>query len=310
MKKKQNILSCLRRNVNQDTVPNLCRNVLYHRLMILNRDSRFNKGLIDNCQADINKYCSAEVIDEDADDDNKESGNGDENDDDNAEDNDDNDGTGTNDNASGIDRDMGGRIIQCLRAKYTDTSVTLESQCVTELIDVIQTSKLDIKLDVRLFRACKNYLNSDCAGMEKEDCLKLLYQKGKIGDETCKEQIKRIIREGLADIHVDRALAFACQGDVLKYCNDIPIGSGKQLQCLLSMGKSVTSQCQSILTKRQELWNSVSNVDGVVELTNQIRKSNNSIYLFTIILLIFCVMFMAGCICRPYMRYNRVRKYK
>lgn len=38
----------------------------------------------------------------------------------------------------------------------------------------------------------------------------------------------------------------------------ILLGSGKQLQCLLSMGKSVTSQCQSILLKRQELWKSVS----------------------------------------------------
>jgi Golgi apparatus protein 1 len=118
---------------------------------------------------------------------------------------------------------MGGRIIQCLRTKYVDTSVTLNSQCVTELIDVIQTSKLDVKLDVRLYQSCRQYLTSQCTGMDQEDCLKLLYQKGQV-DEDCKEQIKRIIREGQADIHVDRALAFACQADVTKYCNDIPIG--------------------------------------------------------------------------------------
>lgn len=33
---KQNILACLRRNANQATMPNACRRVLYHRLMILN----------------------------------------------------------------------------------------------------------------------------------------------------------------------------------------------------------------------------------------------------------------------------------
>jgi len=38
----------------------------------------------------------------------------------------------------------------------------------------------------------------------------------------------------------------------------IYLGSGKQLQCLLSMQKSVTPQCGKILKTRQELWNSVS----------------------------------------------------
>ena len=41
---------------------------------------------------------------------------------------------------------MDGRWIQCLRSKYVDISVTLDSQCITELIDVIQTSKLNVKL--------------------------------------------------------------------------------------------------------------------------------------------------------------------
>ena len=154
---------------------------------------------------------------------------------------------------------MGGRIIQCLRTKYIDTSITLDAKCVTELVDVIQTSKLNVKLDLKLYQSCKSFLNDQCTGIDQEDCLKLLYQKGQLNnDDGCKEQVKRIIREGQADIHVDRALAFACQADVLKYCNEIPIGGGKQLQCLLDMGKSVTMQCQNLLEKRKELWNSVS----------------------------------------------------
>ena len=54
----------------------------------------------------------------------------------------------------------------------------------------------------------------------------------------------------------------------------------------------------------------VSQVQGIGEITEQIRKSNNSFYIFTVILLILCAMFMAGCFCRPYVRYSRVRKYK
>lgn len=301
---KQNILSCLRRNYNQETMPSMCRRVLSHRLMILNSDARFNKALIDGCSADIDLYCRDHVL-----------GDEDKSDDDDVDDNDDDgkksDRSGDDDDdQTEIDRDMGGELIQCLREKYTDSTVTLSSQCVTELADVIQTSKIDVKLDVKLYQSCRSYLDGRCTGIESEDCLKLMFQKNEINDDSCREQIKRIIREGRADIHVDRALAFACQADIFKYCNDIPIGSGKQLKCLVNLGKSVTSQCQAMLSKRQELWKSLSEIDGFASITEQIKKSNNSIYIVTVILLILFVMFMAGCLCRPYIRYKRVRKYK
>jgi hypothetical protein len=82
---------------------------------------------------------------------------------------------------------MDGRVIQCLRAKYVDTSITLDSQCITELIDVIQTSKLNVKLDLRLYQSCRKYLVYICTGIDQEDCLKLVYQKNQIKDDDCKE---------------------------------------------------------------------------------------------------------------------------
>jgi len=119
---------------------------------------------------------------------------------------------------------MGGRVIQCLRAKYVDTHVTLDSQCITELIDVIQTSKLNVRLDVRLYQSCRKYLTTQCTGIDKEDCLKLMYQKNQISDDDCKEQVKSVIREERVYLNADHPLFFACQFDILKFCNDIPIG--------------------------------------------------------------------------------------
>jgi Golgi apparatus protein 1 len=137
------------------------------------------------------------------------------------------------------DRDMGGRIIACLRSKYANSNVELDAKCVIELVDVIQTSKLDVQLDVKLYQKCKKILLSSCAGMDQEDCLKLMYQKNKIGDKDCIEQVIRIIKEGRADIHVDHVLASACQTDLLKFCNDIPIGTKeflcKKLYVMLSL---------------------------------------------------------------------------
>ncbi len=38
-------------------------------------DARFNKGLIENCQADINKHCKSEIVDSDDDNDDDDKGN-------------------------------------------------------------------------------------------------------------------------------------------------------------------------------------------------------------------------------------------
>jgi hypothetical protein len=128
------------------------------------------------------------------------------------------------------DHAMGGRVIQCLRAKYVDSSVTLESQCVTELIDVIQTSKLNVKLDFRLYQTCRKYLTDKCTGIDQEDCLKLMYQKNQISDDDCRAQVKRVIREERVYLNADHALFFACRIDILKFCNDIPIGNKIRLK--------------------------------------------------------------------------------
>lgn len=119
---------------------------------------------------------------------------------------------------------MGGRVIGCLRTKYANSHIQLEQSCITELIDVIQTSKLDVQMDIKLYDKCKTIINTNCSGVDKEDCLKLLYQNKQLTDQGCKLEVLRIIKEGQADIHVDPMLSTACQLDVMKYCNDIPIG--------------------------------------------------------------------------------------
>ncbi len=40
--------------------------------MNLNLDARFNKGLIENCELDINRHCKSEIVDTDDDNDSDE----------------------------------------------------------------------------------------------------------------------------------------------------------------------------------------------------------------------------------------------
>jgi Golgi apparatus protein 1 len=128
---------------------------------------------------------------------------------------------------------MGGRIIGCLRTKYANGNAELESKCMTELIDIIQTSKLDISLDVKLYQKCRKIITRECIGIDKEDCLKLMFQKNKINDKECVEQVVRIIKEGRADIHIDPSLAIACQADIMKFCIDVPMGNKISLNKIL-----------------------------------------------------------------------------
>lgn len=153
---------------------------------------------------------------------------------------------------------MGGRIIACLRTTYADRNIVLEPECVSELADVIHASKLDVQFDVKLYQDCRDILQTKCQGTDKEDCLKLLYQKNQLNKPACQKQVLRIIKEGVADIYVDEGLTTACRTDIFRYCNDIPIGGGKQLQCLIKLGKSLSNACRTVLTKRQELWHNVS----------------------------------------------------
>lgn len=161
------------------------------------------------CNNDITTHCGTALVNNDDDDDSD-------------------DADGMQDDADerepGVDRDLGGRVIECLRSKYANTNVQLDAQCRTELIDVIQASKIDIQFDVRLYQECKNVLRNYCPGADKEDCLRVLYQHRNISDYKCKLQVLRVIREGKADIHVDPSLLANCQADITKFCNDIPIG--------------------------------------------------------------------------------------
>lgn len=50
-------------------------------------------------------------------------------------------------------------------------------------------------------------------------------KKNQISDDDSKAQVKRVIREERIYLNADHALFFACHFDILKFCNDIPIGN-------------------------------------------------------------------------------------
>ncbi|CAF4879631.1 unnamed protein product, partial [Rotaria socialis] len=70
------------------------------------------------CQRDIGKFCQSEIIDQDSDDKDSDEDDGDNDDKDTDKKDDPNPSPNTDENGDVKDREMGGRIIQCLRSKY------------------------------------------------------------------------------------------------------------------------------------------------------------------------------------------------
>lgn len=124
-----------------------------------------------------------------------------------------------------VDKTMSGRLINCLRSKYGTDKKSISQKCGEEIVELIKISKTDVRLDAQLYENCRFIIQRSCPGPNKEDCLKVLFQKNKINEDRCRKQVIRIIQEGKADIHTDPSLIVACQQDVSKFCIDIPIGS-------------------------------------------------------------------------------------
>jgi hypothetical protein len=81
------------------------------------------------------------------------------------------------------------------------------------------------KFNVKFYQSCRKYLTDKYTGIDQEDCLKLIYQKNEISNDHCRAQVKRIIREERVYLNADHPLFFACHFDILKFCNNIPIGN-------------------------------------------------------------------------------------
>ena len=108
--------------------------------------------------------------------------------------------------------------------------------------------------------AQKTYLNYVVAVQKVESCLKTRFAKGLELSGDCKKEVIRLLSESRADIHVDPLLFDACQADLKALCEGVPLGFGKQMNCLLAGLEDttghmrLTEECAKQLRERRELW--------------------------------------------------------
>ncbi|KRY36921.1 Golgi apparatus protein 1 -like protein [Trichinella spiralis] len=215
------------------------------------------------------------------------------------------------------DEDIQGKVIGCLRQWLTENNSKMSDKCRIELKHVIYNTEIDPTLDIPFYTACKSELDRLCAdgyatgvGGHRGilECIKARYAEGTVKDETCKQQILRVMKEELADIHLDVNLYQACAMDVRHYCDDVQSGDSKILSCLLSAAQSsnarLSDECRSKLQDRQLIWakaikerRDVRPPETVVEFAHFVAGSPARSSLLIALMMCLLIFFACGMLC-------------
>lgn len=123
----------------------------------------------------------------------------------------------------------------------------------------------DYRLIYKFVANCDNDIKKySCGRLEKDqddsptqqgktiECLTLKLNQL---DSECRKQIFRIAELQSNDFHLDRPLFFACREDREKFCQRIPSGEGRVLDCLMrnKFNELMSKQCRKQLTRRQQI---------------------------------------------------------
>ena len=146
---EQDVLGCLRKHLLEPALETSCRLIVINRLMIQNKDARFNPSLWKACFKDVNLNCRNELAGIDLKD---------------------------------LNQALEGRLLTCLKKRFVNDK--LSKQCSAEVEQVMrEAANVDYRLDPLLADACLSEIERFCADEsndKKEDCLRLSFQKGRI----------------------------------------------------------------------------------------------------------------------------------
>lgn len=277
---KENVFSCLKKNKDEKDFAKKCKQVVMHRIVEQNSNYQLNPSLQQNCNLDINKFCSRLLVDR---------------------------GKETN-----------GVVIKCLKEQFKLSK--LSNKCEKEMASILREQALNIDLNPLIRIVCKNELlticktdNEDNAG-DKEECLKDALLNSQIQTPECKVEVANMIEESQADIQVDPLLQQMCALDLLNFCSNVPQGNGRHINCLkimLDNNKKISPKCKNMLNKRLEMYKNAAKLappappENLGELYNQVVSSPSKQYFFLVVMTFLGSIFMVGILCG---RLNR-RKY-
>lgn len=300
-KDPSDIFECLKKSMNSDGFDAKCKGVILKRAMQDTKDYRLNPGLAKACRLDIPKFCKEVVA--------------------------------SLPEASNTEYE--GKVVNCLKIHFIKKE--LSRTCHEEVKTTIQDTHIDINMDPVLMHACEKDIQQYCspdefktdtnrlefepheAGDKVQQCLQEKLKDGKIPPTSnCGREISRIIEEAHVDVNIDPQLNIACQQDLTRWCQDVPIGEGKKMSCLLTVLEDHPDRmkpgCSTLLAQRKTLWEYAAKyapAESLGELSQQVFMSPSKNYLLGMLMTIVGIIFIVGITCgRVTKRVTREQKTK
>ncbi|XP_066589109.1 Golgi apparatus protein 1 [Prorops nasuta] len=278
-------LSCLKRYKDENSFDENCKNIVIKRMIEQNTDYRFNTALKMACSLDMNKHCK-EVL-----------------------------------KTEPEDKELEGKVIQCLKNNFREAKLT--AKCQRQMVNILKEVALNYRLNPLLAAMCAYEIKVICNADESDpvavgECLKKEFNAGnKDMKEECRIEIAELIQLAKADINVDPLLQEACATDVKKFCSSVPQGGGRHITCLQNVlqdtTKSLQPDCYKMLTTRIEMFRNAAKITGPLslkELYTTVNQSPARRYFIIVALSMIGLIFIFGMFCGKVTRRTMMMKNK
>ncbi|XP_012945019.1 Golgi apparatus protein 1 [Aplysia californica] len=284
------LMDCLKEHKDNFDFDEHCRKIVIQREVEESEDYRLDPHLQKACRLDIRKHCSKVL---------KDVKNGEE---------------------------MDGRVINCLKKKFTLKDKVLTKDCEHEVRSRIKEAAIDINLNPVVMKMCKEDIKKSCSdkvanvrhmSVDSDDgygtyetfghgavieCLKKNFHT--LRNNDCKTEIAYMIAESRVDVHIDPLLNSACQKELVVLCSSVSQGQGRQMSCLLAHLESdpqgLGRNCREMIRRRKELWEYAAQVappESFSEIYEEISASPARNYLLAILFSVVGIVFIMGLTC-------------
>lgn len=188
-------------------------------------------------------------------------------------------------------------------------------------VQIVLDAQSYIHLDPGLYDVCHVQIKDMChepliennveADGRVQDCLKHNLLSEKLHDAKCSKEVYRLLREGLADVHVDPQLYVACRNEISRICQVETLGHGRKLSCLLwalenkNTVSFMSTGCKTILHDRKEMWEFASRMEApksVKQVLRLVSESDSRYYFLSALTLLIVLILFTGILCGRYTR--------
>jgi len=265
------IMECLRAVTHDEDMSKDCRDIVLERQKEQARSFKLDPELSNFCDADVKRHCKDAMKEAEH---QYDQGHPDE-----------------------------GIVFGCLVDILMDKKKRLQVRCEQYVRRREREAALELDLNPQFLEKCREEVEYLCPAQSPEDiidCMKMNIPK--IKSKGCVEEVRKLINEGIEDVHVDPFLEEACARDINSYCKDLPKKSGNVVFCLIDVHKAknlhLKSECDNFIAKRIQLYSDAqvnfAQFDGVSAVMGAIAESPHRNYIYMTIMVFLAVLFLGG----------------